>query len=561
MQKIKFLIVFFVLLIPAISWLLQPGFFPMHDDLQPMRQLELEKCLKDGQFPCRWVLDMGYGYGYPLFNFYPPLPYFVGQIFRTFGLTFVDTVKVVGVLGFVVSAWGMYLLGKEFWGKKGGLISSVIFTYAPYHSVDFYVRAAVNEFWAMGFFAFVFWTTYKLIYLSSNPSPKLGEGNGVRYIPLVALSVTGIMLSHNPTLMIFAPFYLLWIVICWFKKRSLKSFWPLVIAGIWSLGMAAFFTLPVVFEQKYAHVETLVIGYFNYLAHFLDINQMFFKINWGYGSSVLGPDDTMSFAIGYLQWILPLVIILTTPFVKKLRENWLIVLFLVFSFMFSVIMMHWKATPIWQLIKPLEFLQFPWRLLTLSVFFAAFVSGSIVSLSKKLVPILLMLVLLLNANYFRPREWWPDYIDKDRFSGRQWQLMTTSGIFDYLPIYAPMPPADPPGGDVSILNGLGRFEKIEKRSNFQAYKIEIASPNAVVELQTFYFPGWKVWLDGVEKVIDPKQDPVLGRIRVDVPFGTHFVEARFGDTPIRVLGNLFSLFAWGVMIIYTGLLCKKKIWS
>lgn len=549
MLRIKFLIVTVILLLPSVSWLMQAGFFPMHDDLQPMRQLELEKCIQDGQLPCRWVNDMGYGYGYPLFNFYPPLPYFAGQIFRTFGFTFIDTVKIVGVLGFAFSALGMYLLGKEFWGRKGGLISSIIFTYAPYHSVDYYVRAAVNEFWAMGFFSFVFWTTYKLI----NSGEK-------KWIPFVSLSVTGVMLSHNPTLMIFAPFYLLWIAICWFKQKSAKSFLNLAISGIWSLGLAAFFTLPVVFEQRFAHVETLVIGYFNYLAHFLDIKQMFININWGYGSSINGPDDTMSFAIGYLQWILPLLIILATPFVKKLRENWLIVLFLVFSFLFSVGMMHWKATPIWQLIKPLEFLQFPWRLLTLTIFFASFVSGAAILISKKILPVLLMLVILLNANYFRPREWWPDYGDDDRFLGRQWQLMTTSGIFDYLPIYAPMPPADPPKGDVSILNGVGTFEKVEKKSNSQVYKVKIVSVDAVVELQTFYFPGWKIYLDGTEKTIDPKQDPILGRIQINVPFGSHLVEAKFKDTPIRIVGNSMSLTAWSILLIYFGIACKKKIW-
>ena len=54
--------------------LLTPGYFIMHDDLQMMRQLEMEKCFLDRQIPCRWIPDMGYGFGFPLFNFYPPLP-------------------------------------------------------------------------------------------------------------------------------------------------------------------------------------------------------------------------------------------------------------------------------------------------------------------------------------------------------------------------------------------------------------------------------------------------------------------------------------------------------
>src|SRR5258705_331342 len=113
----KDLLILLLTLLPAIAWLVQPGFFPMHDDLQPMRQLEMEKCMHDLQIPCRWVLDMGYGYGYPLFNFYPPLPYYVGELVRVFGFSFVDTVKVVGIIAFAITALGMYLLGREFWGR------------------------------------------------------------------------------------------------------------------------------------------------------------------------------------------------------------------------------------------------------------------------------------------------------------------------------------------------------------------------------------------------------------------------------------------------------------
>src|SRR3989304_7893353 len=76
----------------ASKGLIGKGYFNMHDDLQIMRQLEMEKCFLDRQIPCRWVPDMGYGFGYPLFNFYPPLPYLVGQGIRLLGYSFIDTI-------------------------------------------------------------------------------------------------------------------------------------------------------------------------------------------------------------------------------------------------------------------------------------------------------------------------------------------------------------------------------------------------------------------------------------------------------------------------------------
>src|SRR5579864_6221873 len=87
-----------------------PGYFNMHDDLQMMRQLEMEKCFMTLQIPCRWVPDMGYGFGFPLFNFYPPLPYLFGELVRVFGIQFVDTVKLTFIFAFIASGTSMYFL-------------------------------------------------------------------------------------------------------------------------------------------------------------------------------------------------------------------------------------------------------------------------------------------------------------------------------------------------------------------------------------------------------------------------------------------------------------------
>jgi hypothetical protein len=505
-----------------------------------MRQYQLDKCFQDGQIPCRWVPDMGYGYGYPLFNYYPPLPYLLGHAFRMLGLAYIDIVKVVGVTGFVLTAFFMYLLGKEFWGRLGGIVASLFYTYAPYHSVDFYVRGAINEFWAMCFYPAIFWSTYKLI--STNKSS---------YVPVVSLTVAGLMLSHNPMLMIFTPFYIVWIIYWWWKFKSLRSFKYLFISAFISLGLSAFFTLPVLFEQKFVSVWTLTSGYFNYLAHFLDLKQIFLDINWGYGSSELGPHDTMSFAIGYLHWIVPALLLLTSIVSKKLSPFRSLIWLFVLVVLGSLFMTHSKSTFIWMKFKPLEFLQFPWRFLTLSVFAASFVSGSIAKLlNPKLVALVLFTLILLNGSYFRPREWYSNMTDELKFSGKSWQLLVTSGIFDYLPIWAPQPPADPAGSNINITQGAGEYQTLQKTSNKQKYSLNISSTKAVAELQTYYFPGWIVKLDGKKELVDPSRDKLLGRIQVDVPMGIHTLEAEFTNTPIRSFSNILSFLTWIGMGVY-----------
>lgn len=537
----KVLLVAVILFLPSIAPLIQTGYFPMHDDLQAMRQLQLDKCFSDFQLPCRWVPDMGYSYGYPLFNFYPPLPYYIGQGVHWLGFSFTETVKVLGILVFAASAVTMFLLAAEFFGSLGGVLAAMVYLYAPYHSVDFYVRAAVNESWAMVWFPLIYWLTYRLV---KNPSWKL--------VPWVALSVTALMLSHNPMLMIFAPTYMIWIFFWWIKFKSISSFKYLLVSALWALGLAAFFTIPVLIEQKYAHLETLVIGYFNFLAHFLNFKQMFLKINWGYGSSILGPEDTMSFAIGYLQWIIPFTLAGLVLFSKKLAQHKSMLILILFLFASSVFLTHSKATWLWQHFQPLEFLQFPWRFLTLVIFFASFVSGALVLISKKFLPIVLMLLLLLNANYFRPRDWWPQANDQDRFSGENWRLQLTSGIFDYLPIWGKLPPAGAPNGDIEFFHGSGTYERLQKTSNKQKYTV-FANADSTIIIQTFYFPGWKIWLDGKQVNPEPLRDPEkIGRIIVDVPAGIHEVSLKFVDTPVRLIANTISVISLLSLIIVYG---------
>ena len=322
------------------------------------------------------------------------------------------------------------------------------------------------------------------------------------------------------------------------------------ISGLWSLGLAAFFTLPVLFEKKYAHVETLVIGYFNYLAHFLDLKQIFWRVNWGYGESVYGPADTMSFFLGYLHWIIPLIVLIYF-FSKKLSGFKSSILLLTSFILVSLFMSHFKATPLWMKFKPLEFLQFPWRFLTLAVFFTSFLSGAIaLVLNKRLYSVLIVILILINANFFRPRAWFPDTTDADKFTGKSWQLLVTASIFDYLPVWAPLPPPDPAGSDINILEGKAEVTRLEKRSHRQRYAVSVASQAAVIELQTFYFPGWRIWVDGKEMTIDPTRDKFLGRMRVDLPAGGHDVLARFTDTPVRLVGNLVSLASWIGLALY-----------
>ena len=78
-----------------VTWpFLKSGYFSHQDDLQVIRIFEMRRCFTDLQIPCRWVPDMGWGNGFPLFNFYGVSPYYLGSIL-SYLVGFINASKIL----------------------------------------------------------------------------------------------------------------------------------------------------------------------------------------------------------------------------------------------------------------------------------------------------------------------------------------------------------------------------------------------------------------------------------------------------------------------------------
>lgn len=512
----------------------------MHDDLQLGRLYQLDECFADRQIPCRWVPDMGYGYGYPLFNFYPPFPYYLAEVFHLLGASLIDSIKFVFILGFVFSGILMYFLAREFWGEIGGLVSAVFYLWAPYHAVDVYVRGALNEFWALVFFPAVFWAVYKLI-----------KEENWRFVPVLAIFYSLLLLSHNLMSFFFTPAIVLWgVFLVWYLQNTWLALIKPLIAGIWGVGLASFFVLPMIIERKFAHIETMFIGYFNYLAHFVSLNQMFVSRFWGYGASTWGPEDGMAFAIGQLHWLMVAVSLLFfgVLWLKKRDKRFYLVTLYSLLFTLCSFLAHLRSTPIWQRITILSYMQFPWRFLGFVAFFTSFLGGAMVAEIKEkkkaaiLGLVLVVAVIVLNFSYFQPEKIIKVNDAEKLFSPKGWHKLQTDAIFDYLPIYAERPPGGPAPEKPWFEEGEGEIKDFQKGTDWQEFKLDVNSEKAIVRLPQFFFPGWKVWVDGQQTEID--NGNFLGLITFEVSKGEHRVSAYLTNTKVRTLGNLLSLIAF-----------------
>jgi hypothetical protein len=470
------------------------------------------------------------------------MPYYPMELLVLLGLGFFWPIKIMFALSFILSGLGMYFLAKEFFGKWGGVLSALFYVYAPYHSVDIYVRGAQNEAWGMVWFPFVLLYLYKLI------AKKFSWSNFL----LFALVLSGQLTSHNVMTLIFAPAALIWAAFWLWRTKNIKSIKNVFLSGILGIGLAAFFFFPVVLEQKYVHVDSMMSGYFNYMAHFADLKQLFISRFWGYGGSTWGPDDGMSFSVGQMQWIFALLssFLAITSFRKNKSLSLCILMMVSFGFIYAFLT-HSRSLPIWQKLTVLQYSQFPWRLVALIVFFFSFAVGFIatIKISQKLQIIIFSIISLVviawNMSFFHIER--PARVTiEEKMAGRQWELQVTGGIFDYLPRSAPVPPGAPAFTQPIYIEGQGGILNFSSGTNWMSFEANVSSPSARIMLPLFSFPGLSTKVDGKKVTTTPDKD--LGRVIFDLPSGIHTVTAKIGYTPVRLLSDIISLLSLFILL-------------
>jgi len=512
----------------------------MHDDLQVMRIYQMQRCLDDGQIPCRWSPDMGYGFGQAMFNFYSAFPYYLGILLTLITpLSIIGSVKALFFIAIFASGIGMFMLSKKFFGFWGGLVSAVLYVYAPYHALDIYVRGAMSESFALAILPFMLLFIYQLL-----------EKVNVKNILLLSLSLGALLSTHNLSSMIYAPVGIIWGMF-WlivFRKNLVKNIIGLGVSGLLGIGLASFFILPVFFEKSLIQSEFLTINYLNYEIHFVSFRQLFLSRNWGYGPSIFEANDDISFQIGVLHWGLAvlagLIVFKDLTRKKFTQQNMMLIMLLGFAGL-AAFLTHSKSLFIWKSMEEtMSFVQFPWRFLGPVIFFTSFTAGSVLPKNKILKPYfagaLIFFAFLLNYSYFTPLYHFPEETDQTKLSGELFIIQSKAAILDYLPKTAKMAP-EWPAGLPSTAEGDGQISNFIYRSNYFFFDAQMYN-DGTVDIPVTYFPGWVV-LDN-DKEIEARPDGVIGTIYIDLPEGKHMIKGRFTNTPIRERANIITILSF-----------------
>lgn len=552
------------------SWsAFNPHLFRVHDYVHGARIAEMSRALLDGHFPVRWTENFGFGYGMPLFEFYAPLPYYIGSLIYICTNNLVLSVQVLFLIPNILSIIFAYKLGQDLFNKKSGLILATAFTLAPYRAVNLFVRGAISESWGIAFMPMILWAAYNLA--------VGGKKQETKYAIWLVAGWVGLYLSHNLSTLMFAPISLLWIGYWVFvsKKFKLKStlvrFAQLLKYFAYSLGLAAFYLFPALIEKDFTQISSILGGYFHYSHHFLYIRQ-FFKPNWQYGGSAWGPDDQISFFLGYGQlillfalgfWMLSQAWMIWTKEknIKKCVLHCLESLSLpIFSGIIlagALFMTLLKSKFIWDYVPLVSFIQFPWRFLAVAITFLAVLNAYLINKfpSRKYMAYFLwgsLFVISLNAFYFHPEK----FLDTaDTFYYSSPERIRTQ-MSEILPDYIPT--------DLRIAQLLSKDENIQQvglAANESGAVVNEASDEYAVwseevnqtqqklingktlsDGQVIFnvasYPGWQAEING-----QPVETKVTneGLIAVDVPAGENQIGIFFGYTKVRLISDLVSL--------------------
>lgn len=530
-----------MLLILALSglvvWpLFVSGFFSHHDNLQVIRIFEMRKCFADLQIPCRWVPDMGFGNGYPLFNFYGPLPYYLGAI-ASYVLGYIGAAKLLFFLPLFLGGVGMYLLAKEIFGKVPGLVGGILYLFAPYRALDSYVRGAVGESFALAVIPFVFYFYLRLIKIRNR-----------KYFALATVTTFLFFVSHNIMTLVFAPLIIIWIVFWLYKENwnSLKL--SLVSLGL-AFGLAAFFILPAFFEKGLVQTDALTRAELDFRAQYVKVSQLFIDRSWNYAGSQPQSANTISYQIGWPHWWL-VVLSLIAVIVAKKRKNVSLFALLLSIFMLAIFMTHNKSARIWEFVKILAYVQFPWRFLSVIIFTSSLLGGYFAALFKgkwlvAVSTVIIALTVILNWQHFKPEHFYYNLTDNILLSGQNFIDQQKGALLDYIPKTALEPRELAPAAPY-VVTGKADINSFVNKSNRWTFNANTGS-QSMVEVPVFDFPNWTVFING-KKVVHTN-DNVLGRIGFTLPLGKSKIEGKFTNTPIRTFGNALTVVSFALLAI------------
>ena len=507
------------------------------------RLVEFDQSITHGILIPRWAPDLGRGTGEPLFLFSPPMVYYLGELFHLLGVDFVTSMNLACVVIVLLSVTAMFLLGRLYFGDAGGWLAATAYLYAPYFAVDLYVRSALAEFAAFPFFALAL---YGFGAYARHRKPA--------HLLVGAAAYACVLFCHFPAALLFTPLLLGFLCLTAWIEKSWSVLLSQACGLLLGLGLGAFAWLPALAEQQHVAMNRAIEGYGRYSNHLVYLQQLFYS-PWGYGLSLPGPNDGMSFALGWSHLLLAVAVWIWISRRAAWGDRRLLRYFGSAAIVLCILMLQ-DALWFWDQMPLLHYVQYPWRLLGAVTVCMALVIAQLGRLLPALPPrwrtaaiaAAMALLIVPNLSHLHSKElvdvdpvfWTPQQLSVRGFETTTMSEVTPRWIAG-LPAYNP--------AAATVLSGDAAIRQ-PARTPFSWSSPVSAKVASTIEMNTAWFPGWEVRVDGQPAPAGPGTPS--GLITFQVPPGEHLVEVHYGRTApekvaagISIFALLLALILWG----------------
>jgi hypothetical protein len=529
------LFIVIIICIPVVLPYFHAGYFPTHDgEWAVIRLGDMFRTLRDLQFPARYSGALNFGYGYPLFNFTYPFPYYLGILFYIPIHSFILSIKTMFILSVFLSGIFMYFASNELWkNRTSGLVSAILYIYLPYRMVDLYVRGSIGESLSFVIFPLILYLGLKLFI---SPFAR-------HTVFFLSISIAVLVMTHNIMTVLFLPVLLIFMFVRIISEKRYDVLQSFVLCLVLGFSASSFFWFPALFEKNNILLSKIPIA--DRSLYFVNLRQLLIP-SWGYGI----PTDQggFSYQLGLIQSVtilLTLIVVGARLFKNKLLQPTAVKYagILLTVYLLCFIMLFSFTLPLWKIVPLLKEINYPWTLLSQLGFITAILGGFLVLQGKYMKYLLIAFVILaiiLVFPYAKPER----FIQHDDNYYLTNEATTTSSS-ELMPIWVKEFPNKHYKDKVEVLSGdaeVGNLAFNSKKLTFN-YK---ATSDTVFRINTIYYPGWKVYVDN-ELVKENHLNP-QGVIEVSASKYRSHVSLYFGETITRTAADCLSIFALMVLL-------------
>lgn len=489
---------------------------------QAYKLFSFYKNLAAGNVVPQWSAELNAGYGYPQFIFTYHFPYYIASIFHFLGFHLINSVKLTLALTYLLSGLFFYTWIQKHASEKASFIGGMLYQFAPYRFITLHFRATLGESTALMILPICALALYNYF----EKKTFLSE-------VLAGISIALLILSHHAVSMLGIPFLLSYSL-----YLGHMQFWKVLRPFIIGLLLSAYYWMPILLESHYTLQAQSVISVLHY--PLID----FFVSSWRFGLLYQGPHGELSPALGYVHWIV-IIIACFMLFQKKLKRLSILMLSLFFVYFLSA----QSFSPTWTLLPILHKIQFSYRFLGILVFISAAL-GALLSQHMKTFHVYILIGVLFITTFINwgNRKVIPYAPHSDFIAFAPYITEKGEGFDPAIPKW--VDPKHPwktvvPAQHLEAIDG--RFTIMREKRGYTEHEYRLNVPETTKFIDnTYYFPGWHVFVDGKETAITPDQ----GLISFIVPSGTQAINVWFSPTPIRQFSSAISLLTLSLVAYY-----------